>query len=351
MARRTASVAAAAALVSMCVSAPAPAQDQSALFAGRTITIVIGYPPGGGFDLAARMLVQHMGRFIPGNPTLIAQNMPGASSFKASNYVYSAAPKDGTYIGALDSNIPLAQKLTGQGRFEPEKFYWIGRLAADDSVGLAWHTSGIGTIEDAKKKEVAMSAGGAMGPASMIGNALNRLTGTKFKVILGYGGSAPMVAAMEQGEVGAAGTYGFTALKTLKKDWLDRKLVNVIYVVSYDRNPEIPNVPTLPELAATDLDRKVLRMITARSVVGRAYVAPPGVDAARAAALRQAFDAMVKDKAFIADMEKRKFELSPATGDAIAKVVADVMNAESAVVERTKWATAPAKGAEKAKQK
>jgi tripartite-type tricarboxylate transporter receptor subunit TctC len=349
---RTTAAGALATAFAFAVAAPlAAAQDQAALFAGRTVTIVVGYPPGGGFDLAARMLVQHMGRFIPGNPNLIAQNMPGASSFKASNYVYNVVPKDGTFLGALDSTIPLAQKLTGQGRFEPEKFYWIGRLAADDSVGLSWHTSGIRTIEDARKKEVAMSAGGAMGPASMIGHALNRVAGTKFKMILGYRGSSPMVAAMEQGEVGAAGTYGFTALKTLKKDWLDNKRVNLLYVVSYERNPEIPDVPALPELGRTELDKKVLRMITARSVVGRSYVAPPGVDAARGAALRKAFDAMVTDKGFLADMKKRNFLVSPATGDQISKVVADVVNADAALVERTRWATAPDKGAAKAKTK
>jgi len=328
---------------------PAAAQDQASFFAGRTLTMVVGYPPGGGYDLAARMLVQHMGRFIPGKPNIIAKNMPGASSFKAANYVYNIAPKDGTVMGALDATIPLAQMLTKRGKFDPAKFYWIGRLAADDSVGLSWHSSGISTIEDAKKKEVAMSAGGAMGPASMIGHALNRLVGTKFKVILGYRGSSPMVAAMEKGEVGAAGTYGFTALKTLKKDWLDNKKVNLLYVVSYDRNPEFPNVPTLPELGVTDMDKKVLRMITARSAVGRAYVAPPGIDAARGQALRRAFDTMVQDKAFLADMKKRNFDVSPATGEQTAKVVADVVSSDKTTVERTRWATTPGKDTGKKK--
>jgi len=338
---------AAAAIASTGLAVPAAAADDAALFAGKTITVVIGYPPGGGFDLAARMLTQFYGRFIPGNPTLVAQNMPGASSFKASNYMYNVAPKDGTYLGALDSNIPLAQKTKRNGKFDPEKFFWIGRLAADDSVGLTWHTSGVKTVADAEKKEITMASGGASGPAAMICWALNRLLGTKFKVILGYNGSAPMVASMEQGETGGAGTFGWNALKLLKRHWIEQKLVNVIYVVSFHRNPELPDVPALTELGRTDLDKKVLEMIASRSEVGRAYVTPPGTSAERVRVLRRAFDAMVKDPGFLAEMKKRKFELSPSTGEAVQKVVESVMDAPPAVVERTTWATAVEKKADK----
>jgi tripartite-type tricarboxylate transporter receptor subunit TctC len=286
------------------------------------------------------MVVQYYGRFIPGHPTVVAQNMPGASSFKASNYIYNAAPKDGTYLGALDSTIPLAQKTKHQGKFDPEKFLWIGRLAADDSVGLTWHTTGVKTVADAEKKSIAMASGGASGPSAMICWALNRLLGTKFKVILGYRGSAPMVASMEQGETGGAGTFGWTALKLLKHNWIEQKLVNVIYVVALHRNPDLPNVPALPELAKNDIDRKVLTMIASRSEIGRAYVAPPGVAAERGKVLRRAFDAMVKDPGFLADMKKRKIDLSPATGAEVQKIVEDVMDAPPKVVERTTWATA-----------
>lgn len=314
--------------------------DDADLFAGKTVTMVIGYPPGGGYDLAARMVVQFYGKFIPGHPNMVAQNMPGASSFKASNYVYNVAAKDGTVLGALDSTIPLAQKTKHQGKFEPEKFLWIGRLAADDSVGLTWHSSGVKTVADAEKKQIAMASGGASGPAAMICWALNRLTGTRFKVILGYRGSAPMVASMEQGETGGAGTFGWNALKLLKRNWIEQKLVNVIYVVALHRNPELPDVPALPELAKNDIDRKVLTMIASRSEIGRAYVGPPGIAAERARVLRGAFDAMVKDPDFIADMTKRKFDMSPASGADIQKIVEEVMDAPPAVVERTTWATA-----------
>ena len=320
-------------------AAPAVANDAD-LFAGKTVTVVIGYPPGGGYDLAARMLVQFYGRFIPGHPNVVAQNMPGASSFKAANYVYNVAAKDGTVLGALDANITLAQKTKHQGKFDPEKFLWVGRLSADDTVGLTWHNSGVKTVADAEKKQITMAAGGASGPSAMICWALNRLLGTKFKVILGYRGSAPMVASMEQGETGGAGTFGYTALKLLKRNWLEQKLVNIIYVMSMHRNPELPDVPTLAELAKNDVDRQVLMMISAGAEIGRAYVAPPGTAAGRARVLRRAFDAMVKDPGFRADMKKRKFELSPATGEEVEKIVDGVMDAPPKIVERTAWATA-----------
>ena len=329
-----------ASVVAALAAAPAGAADNAALFAGKTINIVIGYPPGGGFDLAARMVVQYYGRFIPGNPSMVAQNMPGASSFKASNYIYNVAPKDGTYLGALDSTIPLAQKTKGGGKFQPEKFAWIGRISADDSVGLVWHTTGVKTIEDARHKQVMMASGAAAGPSAMICWALNRLAGTKFKVILGYNGSGPMVASMEQGETGGAGTFGYNALKLLKRHWIEQKLVNIIYTSGLKRNPELPDVPALPELGKNDLDRRALEMIAARSDIGRAYAGPPGMSPERVEVMRRAFDTMVKDPTFLADMAKRKFELSPATGEEVQKVVTSVMEASPEVVERTTWATA-----------
>jgi tripartite-type tricarboxylate transporter receptor subunit TctC len=329
-------------LAAVSVSASAmPAAAQSAaekFFAGKTVTMIVGYPPGGGFDLAARMVTQHIGRFIPGNPTVITQNMPGASSIKAANYVYNVAAKDGSVIYANDSTHPMSQRLKKTGKFEPHKFYWLGRLTADDSVGLSWHTSGVKTVGDAMKKEIVMAAGGKSGPAAMIPSALNNLVGTKFKVVLGYKGSAPMVAAMEKGEAGGTATYGYTALKTLKPHWLKNNQVNVLFVIGFKRNPEIPHVPTLPELGNTDLDKKVLSLLTSRSAIGRSYVAPPGIAADRGAVLRKAFDAMINDAGFRADMAKRKFPVDPATGEEILKVVEDVMTASNEVAERALWA-------------
>lgn len=330
----------AAALAFLPAAAPAAAQNAAEkFFAGKTITMIVGYPPGGGFDLAARMVTQNLGRFIPGHPTLVVQNMPGASAIKAANYVYNVAARDGTVLFAMDSTHPMSQRLKKTGRFEPEKFYWIGRLTADDSVGLVWHTTGVRTIDDAKRKEVVMAAGGASGPAAMIALALNKLAGTRFKVVLGYKGSAPMVAAMEKGEAGGTATFGYTALKTLKSHWLANKQVNVLFVIAFKRNPELPQVPALPELGSTDLDRKVLALLTSRSAIGRSYVAPPGIPADRGAVLRKAFEAMVNDPGFRADMAKRKFPLDPATGEEMLKVVKDVMSADDAVAKRALWAT------------
>jgi len=321
--------------------AASPAIAQSAaekFYAGKTITMIIGYPPGGGFDLAGRMVTQHIGKFIPGHPTVIAQNMPGASSIKAANYVYNVAPRDGTLIYANDSTHPMSQRLKKTGRFEPDRFYWIGRLTADDSVGLTWHTSGVKTVADAKKTQIVMAAGGKSGPAAMIPSALNNLIGTKFKVVLGYKGSAPMVAAMEKGEAGGTATYGFTALKTLRAHWLKDRLVNVLFVIAYKRSPDLPGVPTLPELGETEMDKKVLNLLTSRSAIGRSYVAPPGIPADRGAVLRKAFMTMVNDAGFRAEMAKRRFPVDPASGEEMLKVVQSVMSADDEVAKRALWA-------------
>lgn len=320
-------------------SAAAPA-TAAETFAGKQITMIVGYSAGGGFDFFARLVARHYGRYIAGNPTIVVQNMPGASSVKAANFLYNVAPKDGTMIGALGSTLALNKLLGRPAKYEPAKFYWIGRIAAGDTVGILWHTTGVKTMAEAEKKQIIWAAGSPMGPTMMTAVAMNKLNGTKFKIIKGYKGSARMLSAMERGE--AEGTViGWAALQKRKGYLLKENKLNIFYFMGYERNADLPNVPTLIESAKTPEARQIFKLLTSREIVGRNFSAPPGIPAARGAALRLGFDRMVKDKAFLDDIKKRKILINPMSGAELQQVVVDVMATDAALAKKLKWATTP----------
>ncbi len=316
---------------------PASADD---FYKGRTISIVVGYVAGGGYDLAARLLAAHYGRHLEGNPQFIVQNMPGGSSVVAANYLYNVAPKDGTVIGALGSTIVINKVLGRPAKYETDKFLWIGRLDAGDSVALTWHTSGVRTIADAKTKSIPVAGGSSMGPAVMGPTALNKLIGTKFQIVRGYDGSASMVAAMEKGEAAGTTTFGLTALLYTKQHWLKDNLVNVLFLSSSERHPAIPDVPTMIELAENDEQRAIFNLLTSEAVIGRNFTAPPGLPADRAAILRRGFDSLVADPAFLADLKSRDIEISPWSGAKLQEYVRTVTALDDKTVQRAIWATA-----------
>ena len=317
--------------------APATAED---FYKGKQVTLVVGYGAGGGFDFFARVLATHYGRYIPGNPTVVVQNMPGASSVKAANYLFSAAKKDGTVLGALGSTLALNQLLGRPGKYDAGKFYWVGRLAAGDTVGIVWHAAGVKSVEGLKKKQVVWAGGSRMGPNVMLAAALNNLLGTQLKIVQGYKGSSKMIAAMEQQEAEATIT-GWSALKNRKSHLLSGNKVNVLFYMGYEREASLPNVPTLIEIGQTDEARQIFKLLTSREVVGRNYNAPPGIPAAQGATLRLAFDRMVTDKAFLNDIAKRKISISPMGGAKLQAVIEDVMKTDAALAQKLKAATTP----------
>lgn len=324
--------------LALAVALPASARADD-FFKGRTIQVIVGYVAGGGYDLAARLLAAHYGRHIPGNPSIIVQNMPGGSSVVAANYLYNVAPKDGTTIGALGSTIVINKVLRHPAKYEPDKFLWIGRLDAGDSVAVTWHTSGVRTIADAKVRSVPMAGGSSMGPAVMGPVALNKLLGTKFQIVRGYTGSATMVAAMEKGEAAGTSTFGLTALLYTKQHWLKDNLVNILFLSALERNPAIPNVPTMLELAENEEQRAIFNLLTSEAVIGRNFTAPPGLPPERAATLRRAFDSLVADPGFINDLKSRDIVISPWNGHKLEEYVRSVGALDPAMVERAIWAT------------
>jgi tripartite-type tricarboxylate transporter receptor subunit TctC len=314
-----------------------PVED---FYKGKTISLIIGLGAGGGYDLSARLVAQHLGDFIPGHPTIVPRNMPSAGSIAAAEYVFNVAPRDGTVLAMFQPTFVL-EKMTDRARkYEPQRFTFIGRVDTSVLVGLVWHTSPAQTLEDAKKTEVILSANAAAGTSATIPWALNRLIGTKFKVVVGYESSAGMGLAMERGEAHGNGSTSWDYLET-KREWLDEKKVKILYTIALDRFSKLPDVPTILELTSDEHARNVLKMIASTSSIGRAILSTPDVPKERADALRRAFDEMVKDPKFVADAAKRRLGVDPAPGVELEKMVSDVTSQPDEVVEAMKRATSP----------
>lgn len=297
------------------------------------ITWIIGTGEGGGYDFSSRLAAQHLAKHIPGRPTIVPRNMPGAGSIAAAEYVFTNGPKDGTMLAMFQPTFILEKFTNPARKYKSEEFTYIGRVDASDLVGFFWHDAPAKNIEDAKKTEVILSANAAAGTSATIPWALNRMIGTKFKVVLGYNSSARMGLAVEAGEAHGNGSTSWDYLQT-KPDWFEGKKINILYVIGMERMRDLPNVPTILEIVDNPRDRNALKLIASTSTVGRAVVAPPGNDAARTRALRAAFEAMSKDPEFIADANRRKLGNDFMSGEKLQALVADVASQPQDIVDR-----------------
>src|SRR5262245_5267973 len=283
----------------------APGQNMS--FAGRTVTIHVGYGPGGGYDLYGRVLSRHLGKHLPGHPTVIVANMPGAGSIRAANFLYGVAPKNGTALGIVAQSIAEEQLLGMAGvTYDVARFGFIGRFAANVEVTYAWHTAGIRGLDDVRTKEVTVAG---TGPSSVIyPKLLNSIAGMQWKVVAGYNTTAEAHLAMQRGEVDGA-MSSLNTLKTTQRDWLDRGLIRILVQYAPRRTSELPGVPAVVELGATQDDKDVLAFYANSAAVGRAVIAPPGLAPERLALLRGAFDATMRDADFLAEIAATKLDL------------------------------------------
>jgi len=327
------------ALAGLMVLAAAPgalAQSDDAVakfYKDKQIRLIVSSEPGGGYDNYGRMFAKHMPRFIPGNPAMIVQNMPGGGGLTAANYIYNVAPKDGTVLGQVQRNVPFVA-IQGQPgpQFDPTKFNWIGSMNNEVNVCVAWHTSKVKTIQDAMKMELIV---GGSGPndTEQTPAVLNNVLGTKFKIISGYPSSSAVTLAVERGEVeGICSSY--SSLATRNAAWFKEKKVSILVQNSGKKHPDLPNVPLSSELAKSKEDRQLLELNDARLVVGRPFLAGPGVPVDRIKALRKAFDDMVKDKEFLADVEKAKMELAAVGGDEVQALIERVAATPKAIIDR-----------------
>lgn len=318
------------------------AQGAADFYRGKTITNVVGFGTGGGFDIYARLVAKHLGRQIPGNPTIVVRNMPGAGGRIAANYVYNAAPQDGTVLGFVASAIVVDQLLdSADARFDPQKFTWLGRLNDIAQVAVVWHTAPALTVEEAMQKEVVLAASSPINLSATLPLAFNRMVGTKFKVIPGY--TTDMVLAMQRGETQGIGGTSWEPLKVTYPHLLRDHSIRMLYLMGINRNPDMPDVRALPEFARTEEDRQVFRLLGSISDIGRPIVAGPRVPPERVELLRHAIGEMLKDPAFVADAEKLGLGINFMAGNDLQKLVAELMASPSAVIEKAKAVTAPQK--------
>jgi tripartite-type tricarboxylate transporter receptor subunit TctC len=314
----------AAALVAMVLgsSAPVQADPVADFYNGRTVRMLIGYGPGGGYDLYGRVVAQFLTKHLPGHPTIVVQNMPGAGSLLAARYMHDVAPKDGTVLGSLAQTLALDSVTNSSVKIDVGKMAYIGRVASNVDTGAALQKSGLKSFEDVRAKQYIVGASGGGSTTVLFPTALMTYAGAKFKLARGYSGTNEIWLAVERGEVDIVGAYGLPGIQVSHPDWLQGNEAVFLYQASLKRHPLIPNVPTLPELALTDEGRQVLRAAASTGDIGRSIITTPGVPAERLAALRAAFAAMLADPDFIAECEKRKLPIEGATGaevDAMAR--------------------------------
>ena len=304
-------------------------------YKGKRVKFLVGSSSGGGYDTFARVLARHYGNHIKGKPSFIVQNMPGASSRKVANFLYNKAPKDGSTIAAVFSGIPTEPLVNpNKARFDARKFTWIGSANKGTFVGFVWHTAPAQTLKDIKTKQMIV---GASGGATYDYPALaNELLGLNFKIISGYTGTKQIGLAMERGEVhGNAGTT-WASIKSQHPDWIKDKKVRVFVQYGRNKNPELPNVPLMVNLAKNKADRQALNLMYVRQEYQRPYIAPPGLPKVRVATLRNGFNATMKDPAYLADAKKRRLDVDPLTGEQIEALIAEVYKTPKAVIERVR---------------
>jgi tripartite-type tricarboxylate transporter receptor subunit TctC len=306
-----------------------------AFYEGKTVTVITSTGEGGVYDIIARAVARHMPRHIVGSPTMIVQNMPGGGNLRATNFVYNVAPKDGTTIATLESSIPLHQVIDGRGvRYDAGKFHWLGSTGSENSAVVAWHTAGIHTIKDAMEKEVVLGGTGIASNLVRVPAAMNNILGTRFKIIVGYKSVPAVDLAMERGEIQAR----VSGLATIHPDWIKDRKIHFLAQVGAARDKTLPDVPLLTEIAKTDFEREILKLISAPRALGYSFIAPPGVGEDRVAMLRKAFQATLRDNGFLAEMKKVSIDVDPMSAGDVARIVSDTINAQPNVVANARMA-------------
>ncbi len=321
----------------MCAG-PAAADSVSDFYSGKTVTLIVGSGAGGGFGMNGRLAGKHIGKHIPGNPTVIVQFMRGGGGTKAANYVYNVSPQDGSVISMPISSIVANQLVRPKGvRFDGTKFFWLGSITSLASVLSVWHTAPVKSLDDAKKTEVVIGTSSVNSSWYRMVKLMNPLLGTKFRFVTGYKGSKGSALAMERGEVhGRAMVWASTKVRS--GHWLKAgKLVHLVQIGPY-KLPDLPNVPRFIDLVKTEDAKTMVRFLHLTGLIGRALHTPPNVPMDRVAALRKAFDATMKDPAFIADYAKRNLPLGPTTGVKLQAFIEKVARTPQSTLDKLKAA-------------
>ena len=307
-------------------------------FSGKTIRLYIGTGPGGGYDTYGRLVARHMGRHIPGNPALVPQNMPGASSLTLTNFLFNTAPRDGTAIGMINQAMPTEQYLDiGNTNYDSKRFNWIGRVSSAVEMAIVWHTVPVYTIEDVRARDTLMGGTGPTSSTVFVPYLLDNLAGMKFKVVTGFNGTTEIALAMERGEVEGSATP-LESLTSYRADWVRDSKIRILVQYAATRDAEIPDVPAMVELGRSEEARQILSFYASAADIGRSIVAPPAMPARTVAALRRAFDAMLADPEFLADGKRAGIQLKPMSGERLQDLVSRVGSLPPSLLEKARQA-------------
>lgn len=321
-----------------------PAHAQSSVetfYKGRILDLYIGFTSGGTYDTYSRLVAQFMGEHIPGKPKIVPKQMVGAGSRAAAAHIFNIAAKDGTQLATADQALAMQQVLNDPGiQFDANKFTWIGNPIADNNTMAAWTASGATSIDEAKKREFVVGANGITASAQYP-QAMNVLLGTKFKIITGYPGGTDINLALQRGEVAIRGQNSWSSWKSQHMDWIKAKQITILVQIGLTKDKELPEVPLLMDLATAPDDRAALKLLSAPTAIGRPIFTTPGVPAERVEALRAAFNATMKDPAFLATAAKANMDLNPVSGEELQRIVADLFATPPSAVQRLKEILAP----------
>lgn len=302
-------------------------------FQGKTITIYVGFGAGGGYDIYGRLVGQHIGRHLPGNPAVVVSNMTGAGSLVAANHLYAVAPKDGTALGVIDQNIAIGQVMGEYKTIDAEKFNWIGRMASGVETITVWHDSPVKSITDAKTKAIPVAGTGPSASSVLYPIVLNNMLGTKFKTVSGYTGTPEMMTAMEKREVDACGALNVATISAAYADLYRTGKIVPIVQFSQKRHPYIKDTPAVVELATNEQQKGVLGLFAAGGDFGRYLIAPPGLPADVVATLRTAFMAAMADPALKTQAARSNIDVEPIEGSELQKMVAAVTHTPKAIID------------------
>ncbi len=316
---------------------PARAESIESFYKGKTVTAVVSTGVGGVFDLTARTVAKYMPRYIAGSPTMIVKNMPGGGHVLATNFMFSQAARDGTFIGLVNNGMPLHQVLDGRGvRFDSLKFNWLGSAGLSNLMTVAWHTSGVKTADDLMTHELITAATGTGSNGFIYPNAMNIVLGTKFKIVLGYKGSPEADLAMVRGEAAARAGFSLSAIRQEHPDWITDKKVAMLVQVGAEREKDFPDVPLMHELAKTPEQRAILALISSPVSLGRPFFTTPDTPADRVATLRQAYDATMKDEDFLSEARQLNLDIKPMGSERVTQIVDETIDVPAELIAQAK---------------
>jgi tripartite-type tricarboxylate transporter receptor subunit TctC len=329
-----------AAVGSFCMSCPGHAQSVEEFYRGKTINLIIGYSVGGGYDLYGRLVSRHIGKHIPGRPTIVPQNMTCAGSLRAAQYIYSVAPKDGTTFGTFGRTIATQPLLTpASAQFDGTRFTWLGSVTNEVSTCVTWHTSPVKTWNDILTKEVAMGGEGPGADPDVYALLYKNVFGAKMKLVTGYHGTNDTTLAMERGEVDGLCGLSWSTMKARHQQWMNEKKLNIIIQAALRKQPELADVPLASDLTQDREKLQILKLFLASQETARPFAAPPDIPADRRAALTRAFDATMKDPEFLAEAQKLNMDINPLNAKAVDDIVAELYATPKAVLEKAAQAT------------